>query len=136
MVNSRCGWAVYSVKMKGYNQKLGQWGEDLAVKFYLKQKCEPVARNWRSRRGELDLIVKNKEELTFVEVKTRRSKNFGWGEAAVSKAKMRKIWLAMNKYVFEHPEFDSLRPRFDILVVEIDGLNIGYRHFENIPLQI
>lgn len=59
------------------NHAQGQAGEDCALAFLQKQGCEPVARNWHCRAGEIDLVVRQGELLLFVEVRYRKSKRFG-----------------------------------------------------------
>ena len=93
----------------------GRWGEEIALEFLKRQSYTVVARGWRSRFGEIDIIVKNKEFVVFVEVKLRKNANFAQAREFVGKAKQRKIvttaqlWLAMNK--------TDLQPRFDVIEV-------------------
>ena len=57
-----------------YNQKVGQFGEDLAVKYLLKNKYKIIDRNVKISYKELDIIAKIKDKIIFVEVKTGQSK--------------------------------------------------------------
>ena len=56
---------------------MGAWGEDLALRYLIKHGYRLVERNYRTRRGEIDLIVRKEEALVFVEVKLRSSTSFG-----------------------------------------------------------
>lgn len=69
----------------------GRAGEDAALALYLGKGFRPVARNWRCRLGEIDLIVERGELLVFCEVKTRSGDVFGGGFEAVTQAKRRKL---------------------------------------------
>ena len=52
---------------------LGAWGEEVALKHYKKLRFKPVALGYRTRHGEIDIIVENKEYIVFAEVKLRKS---------------------------------------------------------------
>jgi putative endonuclease len=98
------------------NTKLrGSWGEALAL-IYLKEKgYMPVAMGYRSRYGEIDLIVKNARYLVFAEVKVRKSDRFAEAREFVDykkQARLRKtaeIWLTRNE--------TPLQPRFDVIEI-------------------
>ena len=60
----------------GQNNLNGAWGEALAAEFLRKKKYHLVAVGYRSRFGEIDLIVENKQYLVFVEVKLRKTADF------------------------------------------------------------
>ena len=61
--------------MKTQQQKIGKKGEDLAVKFLKKKSYKIIERNFRAGKyGEIDIIAKDKDELVFVEVKTKTNK--------------------------------------------------------------
>jgi putative endonuclease len=83
-----------------HNRVLGTGGEDAAAAWYEEQGYEVLERNWRRREGEVDLIVRRRRTVAFVEVKTRSSGDFGTGAEAVLPAKQRRIrrlagrWLA------------------------------------------
>jgi len=84
----------------GRRTALGRAGEDLAAAWYEDQGYEVLARNWRRREGEVDLIVRMGRTVAFCEVKTRSTDAFGTGAEAVVPAKQRRIrrlaarWLA------------------------------------------
>ncbi|MFH0830502.1 MAG: YraN family protein [Parcubacteria group bacterium] len=65
------------------NRELGALGERL-VAYALKQRgCEILGRNVRTKFGEIDIIARQKNTVLFVEVKTRRSRRYGYPEEAV-----------------------------------------------------
>ena len=69
----------------------GREGEDAALAVYRRRGFDLVARNWRCRIGELDLIVTRGDMLVFCEVKTRRGSGFGGGYEAVTGRKRTKV---------------------------------------------
>jgi putative endonuclease len=72
-------------------QRLGNAGEARTAAWYRRRGYEVLARNWRCRNGELDLIVRRDDTLVFCEVKTRRSRRFGHPAEAVTAPKQRRI---------------------------------------------
>jgi putative endonuclease len=98
---------------------LGDYGEDLVVAHYTALGFEVVARNWRVRAGEIDLIVRRDHVLVICEVKTRTSDRFGTGAEAVTVAKQKRLrrlaaeFLAAN----ESPPVRGGVVRFDVAVV-------------------
>jgi putative endonuclease len=115
---------------KKYNKKLGAFGEDLAANFLMKKGYKLIEKNWRIVEGEIDLIMKKEQELVFVEVKTRASRTFGFGEDAVSAIKLAKIKNAIEAYLVTAE--DDCLPRLDVVVVEISGIVPKFIHYENV----
>jgi putative endonuclease len=96
------------------NQSSGAWGEDLALRYLLRRGYRLLARNYRKRRGEIDLIVTDDETLVFVEVKLRRSTGYGDPLEAVTSRKQATIRSLAEQYLAENqPEFETLR--FDVI---------------------
>lgn len=94
---------------------LGQWGEQLVAKYLQKQGWIVVARNFRCRMGELDIVAKNEQYIIFVEVKLRKNDRFGSACEAVTPAKQHKLRIAAELYLAVHPTL--LQPRFDVAEV-------------------
>lgn len=103
------------------NRSRGRWGEDLAATLYRRQGYEILDRNWRSKTGELDLVLRQQETIVFSEVKARRNDDFGPASAAVGIAKQRRIrqlaveWLRANGIGADSIRFD---------VVAITGVEV------------
>ncbi len=115
-------------------QALGQWGEQEAEKYLLKQGYEILKRNYQKREGEIDLITKDKHmnEIVFVEVKTRRSKTFGEPEEAVTPQKVEKLQKTALNWLESHPE-TQLGWRIDVIAItQLSKMEIT--HFKNITL--
>lgn len=95
-------------------------GEDAALAYLLGRGLRLVARNWRCRLGEIDLVLEDGPALVFVEVKTRRSSRFGTGAEAVGPAKQMRLRRLAAAFLRDHPRPD--RPcRFDVTEVAPDG---------------
>lgn len=95
----------------------GRLGESLARKFLETTKnFKFVARNWKSRYGEIDLIMKDGAETVFVEVKFRNHRTFGDGEMALGFYKIRKLKRAINFYIDGNPVTVY---RLDAVVIEL-----------------
>ena len=97
-------------------QKLGAHGERVAARRYEAAGYEVVARNWRCRDGELDLVVRGPDVLVFCEVKTRSSKRFGIPAEAVTPAKQRRIRRLAQRFCAETGE-RARELRFDVVSV-------------------
>ena len=103
-----------------HRQRLGARGEQLAADWYTAQGYTVVARNWRCRDGELDLVVARDGELVFCEVKTRSSDRFGVPAEAVTWAKQRRLRVLAARYLAEHTDPAAPRRRgvrFDVASV-------------------
>ncbi len=117
--------------MSKQKQVFGQWGEDQAAQFLESKGYEILARNVRTEHGELDLIAKKNKKLVFVEVKTRRSNQFGFPEEAVTAKKQRHILEAAETYISAHPELLGGWQVDVISIQAIKGSPLEIEHFEN-----
>ena len=100
---------------RGLNNRIsGAWGEELALRYLTRRGYELVDRNYRTRYGELDLILRHKEVLVFVEVKLRRGVGFGDPLEAVTPRKQAAIRALAERYLSEmDPDFEDVR--FDVV---------------------
>lgn len=94
---------------------LGAWGEALAAQYLRQKKYEVVASGFSCRFGEIDLIVKNKKYLVFVEVKLRKSDAFAQAREFVDRRKQDRIRVTASIYLESRPT--NLQPRFDIIEI-------------------
>lgn len=93
----------------------GAWGEALAAEFLRKKRYQIEAVNYRSRFGEIDLIVRNKKYLVFVEVKLRKSANFAAAKEYVDRHKQDRLRITASMYLSQNPT--ELQPRFDVIEI-------------------
>jgi putative endonuclease len=99
----------------------GREGETLAASHLARHGLRLVARNFRIRGGEIDLICRDGRTLVFVEVRLRRRRDFGGAAASITVAKQRRIVLAARHYLAGRPECDC---RFDCVL--LDGERIEW----------
>ena len=80
-------------------QSLGRLGEDLACRELRRRGYAILARRFRTRYGEIDVIARDGATLVFIEVKTRRTDAFGGATAAVNSAKQRRLVNMARSYL-------------------------------------
>lgn len=96
---------------------LGAWGEDLAVAHLEGAGYTVLARNWRCREGELDIVALGEGAVVFVEVKTRSSMAFGAPAEAVSRVKARRIHGLAVRWLSEFRPPGRHDLRFDVVSI-------------------
>ena len=109
---------------------IGSGGEDAATAAYIRRGYRVVARNWRCRLGEVDLVVRRGGVLVFCEVKTRRPGAFGGGYEAVTWRKRAKLRSLAEAFLQE----TGARPqaiRFDVASVSLRGGRSDVEVFED-----
>ncbi len=80
-------------------QAAGSAAEEAAANFLARHGLEIVARNYRTRLGEIDLVARDGEVLVFVEVRMRSSAHFGGGAESVSPHKQARLVAAARQYL-------------------------------------
>ena len=93
----------------------GDAAEKLATEFLKKHGLKHITSHYRSKFGEIDLIMQDKETIVFVEVRLRKSKQFGGAEASITSSKQHKIVTTATCYLQQHGE--SLC-RFDAILMD------------------
>ena len=96
-------------------QLLGKWGERLVSEHLRNQGWCILETNYRCRVGELDIVARKDGFLAFVEVKLRKSSEYGLPREAVNAGKQQKLRMAAQLYLQENPT--KLQPRFDVAEV-------------------
>ena len=109
---------------------LGQLGERLAARHLQERGIAILARRWRRRLGEIDLVADDRGTLVFVEVKTRSGEAFGRPADAVGARKQARLARLAECFLAEHGFHDRLC-RFD--VVEVDAADPGRARVRHIP---
>ncbi|MFM7651818.1 MAG: YraN family protein [Vulcanococcus sp.] len=88
-------------------QRSGSWAEQRALRLLLGRGWHPLARQWRCRWGEIDLLVEKPGRLLLVEVKGRRRCGLdGWGVAALDRRKRQRLEAAYGLWLVEHPAYE------------------------------
>ena len=99
-----------------HNQRIGQWGEETAVKHLTKLGYEILARNIRTPYGEIDVVVRQGDMIIFVEVKTRTSNTMGLPEESIT-ARKRQHMISAAEHYAAASEIDH----WQIDVISIEG---------------
>ena len=102
-------------KMKT-DQKTGPQGEDIAVSFLEEQGYIVLARNYRQRFGEIDIVAEDAGVLVFIEVKTRKNNRYGSPFEAVDTRKQRKLSMMAQDYITRN-KMEDCAARFDVVAV-------------------
>jgi putative endonuclease len=98
-------------------KSFGQESEEAAARFLRRQGYKIMERNFRNALGEIDIIARHKGVLVFVEVKARRSLDYGNPKGAVTPAKQRKLSQVALSYLKKIGATQT-RARFDVVTVQ------------------
>ncbi len=108
----------------------GKKGEDLAVSFLQDAGYRIVERNYRCRFGEIDIVAADGGTIVFVEVKSRRTDDFGDPQLAVGKDKQKKISQIALHYLQEKNML-SRNARFDVVAVKMLPTGNAVEHIQH-----
>jgi putative endonuclease len=100
--------------------EIGRQGEDMAANFFVAQGYAVIARNWKCRGGELDLVIRKGDEVRAIEVKTRRGPHqseLGPHEA-VTDRKLARMGTAMGLFFATHPHL-PMDAHMDVLAITL-----------------
>ena len=109
-------------------QALGKWGENEARKYLISKDYEILHQNWRRKFLEVDLIVKRKNYIIFVEVKTRESE-MGNLDEVISRQKERSLIQALNIYMSELKE--DMFCQIDLVLIKKQNNSLEIEHLQN-----
>ena len=99
------------------NKNLGKEGERIAVEYLRKKGYRVIEENYRTRRGEIDIICEQRGSVIFVEVKTRKSMSFGRPEEAVDSRKRKKMAEIALDYLTKKHLNGRVDCRFDVVAI-------------------
>ncbi len=100
-----------------HHNATGILGEEMALKYLRDKGFAILHKNWRHSHWEVDVIASRENILHFIEIKTRRSKKFGFPEEDVTKKKLTNLINASEEFLFQYPEWKHIQ--FDILSITI-----------------
>ncbi len=106
----------------------GAQAEQQAAQYLQQQGMKPVAQNYRSRFGEIDLIMRDGETLVFVEVRLRRSTGFGGAAASIDARKQQRIVRTAQQYLAGLAQLPPCR--FDAVLLDDGGMQWLRNAFE------
>ncbi len=97
----------------------GILGEKLAGDFIRKRGYRIIETNYRCPEGEIDIVARHEDHLAFIEVRTKRSLDFGSPEESITLAKQKKVRAVAAHYLQTHENLPSLW-RIDVVAVELN----------------
>ncbi len=107
-------------------KKIGNAGEERAACFYAERGFEIVARNFRTKHGEIDIIVAKEDLIVFVEVKTLPGGDADTLAHELNATKQRKIIESAQFFLEKHRKYNNSIVRFDAVVVDMPGVDPVY----------
>jgi putative endonuclease len=107
------------LKAKAAHLIRGESAEEQAHKFLINKGLSPVCRNYRCKQGELDLIMTDHQTLVIIEVRFRKTDQYGSAAETVTRAKQSRIIAATHIYL---SSYKADRPvRFDVIAISGNG---------------
>jgi putative endonuclease len=110
--------------------ELGQRAERAAERYLNRRGLRTIARNYRIRAGEIDLVMLDRDELAFVEVRYRSRADFGDGADTVDQRKQRRLALAAQHFL-AHRRLDNVPCRFDVVSVAKTNYALRFEWIRN-----
>ncbi len=103
--------------MSHHNKDTGFLGENKAAEYLINNDYKIIERNWRHKHLEIDIIASKWNNLHIIEVKTRRSAEFGFPEQHINAVKMQHLKNAAAIYQYLHPKWQILQ--FDVIAIQM-----------------
>ena len=107
----------------------GARGELVAAEYLQAKGYQLIAKNFRNRKGEIDLVARHEDSIVFVEVKTWNYNGAADLEYSINEKKRQRIIQASRFFMGTHPELASCRIRFDVILIANQLHEIN--HLEN-----
>ncbi|SCJ48339.1 Uncharacterised protein family UPF0102 [uncultured Clostridium sp.] len=107
------------------NKDIGSYGEDLACKYLLDIKHKILARNFRSKLGEIDIITLFNNMIIFTEVKSRYTNSYGSPMESVTYYKQRQI-IKLSSYYILINKFNNCNIRYDVIEILFNKSNQNF----------
>jgi len=107
----------------------GRTGEELASKYLESLGYKIICNNFRCTQGEIDVIAQDRDELVFIEVKTRSSIKFGEAKEAVNQRKQKHIVNAAKYYLYKTRQ-EGVNIRIDVMEVYLFGKKVKINHIK------
>ena len=101
----------------GYTQTTGKLAEDLACQYLNQQGLRLLERNFTTRFGEIDLIMRDHETTVFVEVRYRRNSDVVDPLSSIDQRKQRKLIRTAEYYLQRRSDFSLSPARFDVIAI-------------------
>jgi len=113
-----------------YKQEIGKSGEEIATQYLKREKGYTIIeRNFRCKQGEIDIIAIDREEIVFIEVKTRSNQNYGRASEAVNQQKRKHLIKAIQYYIYKRNLEESFI-RMDIVEIYMKNKRVTINHIK------
>jgi putative endonuclease len=112
---------------------VGQFFEDRAVDFLKLEGFEILCTRFRCRSGEIDIVARNGDVLSFIEVRARRSGSIFEPIESVDRRKITRIKKTAQYFLRKNPYLNELQIRFDLFIYVFDGKNMRIIIQEHLP---
>ena len=117
---------------KEHNAKVGKLGEELARKHLQKKGYKVLEQNYRTRYSEIDLVVRQKDVLVIVEVRTKVGEQFGTPEDTLNNKKLQKVKRNAASYV-AHTKWNKLYRVDAVCIVLAEDYSLQrFNHYINV----
>ena len=113
------------------HHETGKIGEDLAAQYLKNLDYKIIERNFVAKQGEIDIIARNKQELVFIEVKTRTNTLYGKPVEAVNEQKQKHL-ISTAKYYLHSKHLENEFVRFDVIEVYLRQNSYRINHIKQI----
>lgn len=111
--------------MKKFNKAVGNYAEQIAVNFLIKNHYNIIERNFRNHLGEIDIVCLKDNCLIIIEVKGRYDINFGYPLESVTVSKQKTIAKVVASYI-NFKNFHNMNVRFDVIEILFNKNNSLY----------
>ena len=119
---------------KNDSKTLGNKGENIANEFLIKKGYKILERNFKFSKGEIDIIAQDKNEIVFVEVKTRRNMHYGNPIDSITINKKKHIYNTANYYLYINKLYCKCI-RFDVIEIYVSSEKTYINHIKNIDIE-
>ncbi len=106
----------------------GHAAESIALQYLQQQGLALITRNYRCRRGEIDLIMQHHSSIVFVEVRYRRNRHFGGAGASVDRRKQDKLIVSALHYLQKNRLAAKQPARFDVIAIHAQSQMVTQQH--------
>lgn len=110
---------------------LGAAGEDFATRYLSDLGMQILDRNWRCREGEIDIVLRDGDDIVVCEVKTRRTTTYGQPVEAITRAKLARLRRLAGRWLADH-EVDARSVRLDVVGLLRHGNSYEITHLRGV----
>ena len=125
----------YKTRYNINTKVIGNEGENKALEFLLRNGYELLHKNWRTRFGEIDIIVKKDNLIVFVEVKSLPKGNLDYLSNVLNKDKQERIIKTSKRFLLNNRQYSNSYIRYDVIVIDMPGMSEVY-HIENAFMEL